>query len=68
MTHPHYPETYYLIATKITSVARYGLNEGEAMMLDGNTVLCYMDEQYYLVKAATEAEAIIQLINREETK
>lgn len=47
------------------NAAAYGLRDGEAMMIDNNTVLCYIDGQYYLVKAATETDAITSLINQE---
>ena len=47
------------------STAAYKLKDGEAIMIDEDTVLCCIDGEYYLVKATTETEAITSLINRE---
>lgn len=47
------------------STAAYKLKDGEAMMIDEDTVLCCIAGEYYLVKATTETEAITSLINRE---
>lgn len=45
--------------------AIYSLTDGEAQVIDSNTVLCYINGQYYLVKATTETEAITYLNNQE---
>lgn len=49
-----------------SAVDQLDLDDGAAIMLDSNTVLCCLDGEYYLVKASTEAEAIRYIICKEE--
>lgn len=43
----------------------FDLADGEAIAMDSNTMLCFVDGQYFLVKAKTEEEAILTIINQE---